>query len=149
MRRLPLLSAVVFGLAALLFSLVLLLPDRNALPLRGSGLLILLAVLPALLWGYMGGRYLRPEAHEANRAHFGLVGAVVTVVASVTGALVLAGVFVYASATSHPESALATVEAVLAVLGYGLAFGFIAMPFGIGAGLILRTLARRLQPPAV
>ncbi|MEP0546263.1 MAG: hypothetical protein ABJF88_04975 [Rhodothermales bacterium] len=129
-HQLPFASAAIFGVAALAFSFAPLLFDEFALPVD-SALIALFAVPPALLGGYFAGRHLSAEAHVAGRVYFALTGALVAVLSALTAAVFLLALL-FASEGF---------ESVLPALGYGMAFGLLASPFGTVAGLLLRPLA--------
>jgi hypothetical protein len=129
-RQLSFVSAALFGVAALTFSFAPLLFNEVALP-GESALIALFAVPTALLWGYFAGRHLSAEAHVAGRVYFALTGAFVAVLSALTAAVLLLALL-FASEGF---------EAVLPALGYGMAFGLLASPFGAVAGLLLHPLA--------
>lgn len=142
MRKLPLVSAGFFGIAALLYSLIPFFSGAYEVRSFAS-----LAVISALLCGYIAGGHIRRKPHLHSWGYFCLVGVVVAVAAAQLGSAAFSAYVVYD--THESQSLHQTIEILFAFAYWGFWFGVMAMPFGIAAGLAVWAVAKKGAREAV
>ena len=136
--RLGAVSAGLYGLAALLALTAPEILDSSA----GWGRLAesaAIGALPAMLWGYVAGRFHARQRHVIDWLPFILVGMGVTIAAAISGGVMVGS----AVAFDDSEVVLGGAEALLLGAVFGFLQGVLASPFGMGAGFLLWRAARR------